>query len=127
MWRGGFSSGVTTPANRRKDQMGQFNAIQEQFRFSVEQVIREHLAQDVDRDNAIIEASREITRAAMRPIVESSRRQILITTLWNAIDDSPAPEAGFAALCELFPDAFDDPRDPNSILFAYAATDGGAA
>lgn len=48
--------------------MGQFNAIQEQFRFSVEQVIREHLAQDVDRDNAIIEASREITRAAMSPI-----------------------------------------------------------
>jgi hypothetical protein len=41
------------------------NAFQEQVRYSVEQVIRDHLDQDSDRDNAIREASMEIVQSIM--------------------------------------------------------------
>lgn len=41
-------------------------SLYEQWRYSVEEIIRGHLKQDVDRDNAIMEASREIARAAFR-------------------------------------------------------------
>lgn len=40
----------------------------EQLRLSVEQCIRDHLAQDVDRDAAIVEASREIVAGLLRPL-----------------------------------------------------------
>lgn len=44
------------------------NAVQEQFRYSVERCIREHIAQDADFDNAVREASREIVEGLIRPI-----------------------------------------------------------
>lgn len=42
--------------------------MQEQLRLSIEAIIREHIAQDVDFDNAVVEASREIVAGLMRPL-----------------------------------------------------------
>ena len=49
------------------------NATQDQIRYSIEEIIREHIAQDCDFDNAIREAAREITAGLMRPICATTR------------------------------------------------------
>ena len=51
--------------------------MQEQMRLSIEQCIREHIAQDVDFDNAVVEASREIVAALVRPIEGPTRNDAL--------------------------------------------------
>jgi hypothetical protein len=54
--------------------------------------------------------------------VANEQRQAAITELWNAIDKLPEPEPFWRLLCAICPDAFDDPRDPNTIRFKYVET-----
>ena len=42
--------------------------MKEQLRMSIEQTIRDHIAQDTDFDNAVREASRDIVNALERPL-----------------------------------------------------------
>lgn len=42
--------------------------MKEQLRLSIEQCIRDHLAQDLDTDSAIVAASKEIVDAISRPL-----------------------------------------------------------
>lgn len=42
-----------------------------------------------------------------------------VTMLWNLADSTESPEPLWAILAATCPEAFDDPRDVNTIRFAY--------
>jgi len=43
----------------------------------------------------------------------------LITRLWNVADSTDSPEPLWRILATICPEHFDDPRNANSIRFAY--------